>query len=94
MAQIVVPQGLAPKGFQQITNVSAAVGLTVPAGARVAVVQTTGQSVTWRDDGTAPTASIGSLVNAGDTLIYGGTLAAIKFIQTAASATLNVAFYG
>ena len=48
----------------------------------------------WRDDGTAPTATVGMLLSAGQTQTFSGDLAALKFIQTGAGvATLNVSFY-
>ncbi len=45
----------APKGYQQITDLSSAVSLTVPNGANYAIIEAETQSVRWRDDGTAPT---------------------------------------
>lgn len=83
-------------GFQQITSLSASTGLTVPAGAKVALIQAETQSVRWRPDGstTAPTASVGMLLAAGETLPFTGDLSKIRFIQTTASAKLNVAYFG
>ncbi|RZA08840.1 MAG: hypothetical protein EOP02_36230 [Proteobacteria bacterium] len=80
-----------PLGYQQISGPSST-GLTVPAGARRAIVQVEAQSVRWRDDGT-PTASVGMLIPAGGELRYDGTLSAIRFTQVAATAVLNVAYY-
>lgn len=83
-----------PKGFQQITSLASAVGLTVPAGAQYARIQSTTQAVRWRDDGTAPTASVGMHLATNTDLWYDGNLSAIQFIQEAASAVLNVSYYG
>lgn len=95
MIQHQVPGNLSPKGFQQITDLSAAVALTVPSGARVAMVQAETQDVRWRDDGTAPTTTVGMLVTAGDpAVLMVGDLAAVEFIETSASAVLNVTYYG
>ncbi len=80
-------------GYQQITSLSAATGLTVPAGATLAVIAPLTQSVRWRDDGVNPTASIGMPIAAGAYFSYDGDLKAIKFIQMTASAELNVAYY-
>lgn len=80
-------------GYQQITSLSAATGLTVPAGATLAVIAPLTQSVRWRDDGVNPTASIGMPIAAGAYFSYDGNLKAIKFIQMTASAELNVAYY-
>ena len=49
--------------------------------------------VRWRDDGVAPTATVGMVLPAGGELRYDGNLSAIRFIESAASAQLNVAFY-
>lgn len=84
---------LAAIGYQQIVNVSASVGLTVPVRARVALIQAETRSVRWRDDGVAPTASIGMVLNEGATLMYDGALSSIRFIEIAASAKLNVSYY-
>jgi hypothetical protein len=82
-----------PKGYQQIVGMVASTALTVPAGANVALITCEGQAVRWRDDGTAPTAAIGMELQIGPALFYDGTLSAIRFIQEAATATLNVSYY-
>lgn len=59
-----------------------------------AVVRCTGQNVMWRDDGVAPTASTGMpLLTTDPPWEYAGDLLAIQFIQTAASAVLDVSYY-
>lgn len=86
-------------GYQQITNVSSAVGLTVPSNnanngdATYAIIQATAQAVRWRDDGTAPTSTVGMVIPAGGELRYDGNLTAIQFIESAASAQLNISYY-
>lgn len=82
-----------PRGYVQITSLSAATGLTVPDGAKYALIDCETQSVRWRDDGTNPTASVGQLLSPGDVLTYNGNLGAVKFIEVTASAKLNVSFY-
>lgn len=82
------------KGFQQITALSSAVGLTVPAGAQYARIQCTAQAVRWRDDGTSPTATVGMILPVNTDLWYSGNLSAIEFIEASASAVLNVSYYG
>ena len=67
--------------------------LTVPSGATIAVVQAEGADVRWRDDGTAPTATVGMLLPAGAELRYTGALAALRLIQASAGATVNVSYY-
>lgn len=91
---LTAPGNTTPKGYQQITSVSAAVGCTVPANSKVALIQAETQAVRWRDDGTNPTATVGSIIAAGDTIQYTGDLAAIKFIETTTSAKLNISYYG
>lgn len=81
-----------PKGYQQITSLGTAVGLTVPEGAYRAKIQAESQAVRWRDDGTNPTTTVGMRIASGGELIYEGDLLAIKFIEEAASAKLNVSY--
>lgn len=83
----------APKGYEQISDVSAAVSLTVPAGADFALIQALAANVRWRDDGTAPTATVGVQLAAGSTLAYDGDLSAIQLIEESAGAEVNVAYY-
>lgn len=89
------PLKLTPLGFQQIGAIALAdaIGLTVPAGANVAVLTALAAAVAWRDDGTAPTAAIGNQIAAGATLEYYGNLNAIQFILVTGSPTLNVSYY-
>lgn len=85
--------GLSALGFQQITSLSSSSALTVPGGATLAVIQAEGADVRWRDDGTAPTATVGMLLPAGAELRYTGALAALRLIQASAGATVNVSYY-
>lgn len=80
-------------GYQQITSLSASAALTVPAGATRAIITAEAQGVRWRDDGVAPTASVGMILPVLVTLSYDGDLNRIRFIQQAASAILNVSYY-
>lgn len=80
-------------GYQQITSLSSAAALTVPDGATLAIITPESQSVRWRDDGTNPTSSVGMPLTLLTTLSYDGNLKNIRFIQQAASATLNVCYY-
>jgi hypothetical protein len=89
------PSGMRQLGYQQITSLNTAQSLTVPAGTILALCIPETQAVRWRDDGTAPTASVGQPLSVGSELRYdaGGT-AALKFIEQVASAKLNVIYYG
>jgi hypothetical protein len=89
-----VPGTDKPKGYQQITSLSSATELTVPDGSRYALIQADTQNVRWRDDGTAPTGSVGMPLVKDTLFTYAGDLKAIQFIEQAASATLNVTYFG
>lgn len=83
-------------GYTQITNLVAAVGVgTIPPGTEMILVQCQTQNVRYRDDGTDPTGTVGMVLVA--LTIYEFSVAQIarmKFIETAASAALNLSFYG
>ena len=80
-------------GYQQITSLSSAQALTVPRGATRALIAPLTQTVRWRDDGVAPTASVGMPAAAGTYLSYDGDLNRIRFFEASASAELNITYY-
>jgi len=80
-------------GFQQITDLSSAVTLTVPADTGRALIQSNGAAARWREDGTTPTASIGTLLKDGFDISMDGQLDKVQFIQVSASAILEVHYY-
>ena len=88
-------------GYQQITSLSSATSLTVPVTdlnglncrPSIAMITPETQGVRWRDDGVAPTASVGMPLAAGTTLQYDGDLTKIQFIEQTASAKLNISYY-
>lgn len=88
-------------GYQQITTLTSAVGLTVPqkdlnglaCKPSIALITPETTGVRWRDDDVNPTASIGMPLAAGVTLQYDGDLSKIKFIEQSASSKLNVTYY-
>ena len=92
---VVARGGLTAMGFEQITSLSSSAALTVPGGATIAVVQADVADVRWRPDGatTAPTASVGMLLPAGAERVFDGGLSAVRFIQTASGAVVNVSYY-
>lgn len=57
-------------GFQQITDCDPAVSLTVPESAIGALISVDTADLRMRADGTAPTATIGVLLNSGETAVY------------------------
>jgi len=88
-------QVLENKGYQQLTSISSATALTVPVGARYAMIQcNNANDVRWRDDGTNPTTSIGMILpNSGYPILwYTGKLQNLRVIS--ASGQLNVSYYG
>ena len=82
-----------PLGYQQITVLSSAAGLSVPPGATSAVIVAETQAVRWRDDGTDPSATVGMPLAVDTALEYGGDLSAIRFFEQAAGAKLNVSYF-
>ena len=88
-------------GYQQIVGLAASTALTVPARdlngiattPTVAMIIAEGQAVRWRDDGVAPTATVGMPLPVGAVLMYDGDLKQIRFFQQAATATLNVSYF-
>ena len=91
-----------PCGYQQITVLTAAVGLTLPAAGAVpasqqaptrCIITPQVQAVRWRDDGIAPTATVGYPLAVGSELRYDGDLRKIQFIEQVASAALNCTYY-
>lgn len=82
-----------PAGYQQLTGMTTAQQLTVPTNAALVLLQAETEAVRWRDDGTAPTASVGMLLAAGETLPYNGDLRALRFIEVVTGAKLNVTYF-
>ena len=84
---------LKPMGYEKVTGLTTAKALTVPTGARIALIKPETQGVRFRDDGTNPTATDGFLLDAGEEFIYTGKLATLRFIEAAATSTLHVSYY-
>lgn len=84
---------LKPLGHEQVTGLSAVKGLTIPSGAQRALLICTAQNVRWRDDGTNPAGNTGIQLPKNILFWYEGDLSAIKFIEEAASAVLEVSYY-
>lgn len=85
---------LTPLGYAQDTTISASTALpTVPAATTVALIQAETSAIRWRDDGQAPTASVGMLLGAGSAFWYRGTFSAFRAIQVTSGGVLNVAYF-
>ncbi len=88
-------------GYQQITTISSSTALTVPtkdlnglnAKPTIALIQPEAQAVRWRDDGVAPSATVGMPLAVGVTLSYDGDLTNIRFFEQSSGAKLNVSYY-
>lgn len=92
---------LEPVGYQQTSDLSTAnAGVSVPATARVAIIQAVDNDISWRDDGTAATATSGGsgggmVLAAGDSFLYVGDLDKLSMIEAVAASTAyaNIAYY-
>jgi len=82
-----------PLGYQQITSTDTAVSLTVPTGATSAVIETEAQAARYRDDGAAPTTTVGMPLAVGEKLEYSGTLSKVRIIAATTGAIINVLYY-
>jgi hypothetical protein len=69
-------------------------GGVIPDGAIRALIQAESQDLRWRDDGTAPTATVGMTLKVNTVLEYDGDLEKIQFIQAAAGGIVNASVYG
>lgn len=92
-----VNRPLVAVAFETVTVSSAAVGFTVANTAGVVAVAVTveSQSLRYRDDGTAPTATVGHQVDAGGSLwVCGGSIGRFQAIRKdGADSTLRATFY-
>lgn len=89
----VIPGQQNPLGYQQLTATGSAQTLSPPAGAVFALMSAEVAQWRWRDDGTAPTTSVGYPLPVGAECQYNGNLAALKLIA-ASGALLDVSYYG
>lgn len=96
-----------PLKYTQTTNIAAAkavtdlidatlvVGGVIVPSVSLVVIQAETQSVRWVDDGSIPTASVGNVVPAGQTMVvYRDQFSGFKLIQSAANGIVNVTAYG
>ena len=81
-------------GYGQDTSISSASRLPAPPSRpqnAVALFQASGGDIRWRDDGTAPTTSVGMLLADGETFLYTGNPGAVQVISAAGE--VNVTYY-
>lgn len=94
MRQGVIQDTYVPAGYTQLTSLGSAVGVgTIPTGTVLALIQAETQDVRWRDDGTNPTSTVGMIFKVNEVYVYTGNLSALKLIQAAATAKLNISYY-
>lgn len=81
--------------YVQVTDLSSAVALSPPSGAKYAQIRVESADARYRGDGVAPTASIGMPLEDGEEVWWTvATLADTQFIEQSASATLNIHYFG
>ena len=84
-------------GTWTVVAIGLGAGLTsnaIPTGATYALMQAETQSIRWRDDGVAPTSSIGMLLASGISVwLRSLDLSAVQIIRTVAGGITNISFY-
>jgi hypothetical protein len=93
----VVGVNVKPAGLQQIAAATLATAqtLTAPAVDRAngALIQADGGALRYTDDGTTPTATVGMLISANETVEYRGDLSKLQLIRKDATASANINYY-
>lgn len=88
------PPLMTPLGFVVLANLSIVTALNPPADANIAILAAEVAAVRFRDDGQDPSAAVGMPLPAGaPPWEYAGDLFAVRFIEQAPGAVLNVLFY-
>jgi hypothetical protein len=89
-----------PLGYQQLTLSGTAQHLMLPTlsngqsvGYVVIQCEGTTSSARWRDDGTAPTSTVGMILSTGVELDYSGDPTMIQFITATGSPILDISYY-
>jgi hypothetical protein len=89
---------IAPLGYCQLSSVSSSTLVSscsggIPTRTAWAVLCVETADIRWRDDGTAPTTSVGMPVAAGQCFYYSGTFATLRVIAQTGSPKVNISFY-
>jgi len=88
-----------PLGYAQTSNLASAasfagLGISVPTDTIMILISCEGGAIRWRDDGTAPTASVGMPLTDGQEFQYTVVdFSKINFIAQSGSPILNFGFY-
>lgn len=78
-----------------VTLASQLPGGVVPDGTTLIMIAPEAQAIRYRDDGVAPTATVGMPVAVGSTLRYtGSNMPGLRLISQVAGAVVNVSLYG
>lgn len=94
-------QAISYVAFEQITVAGTSIGFTAaaitPSGspeASVAACRLETAQIRWRIDGQAPTSSVGTLLEIGDTVVISGHDSMVRFraIRTGSSGTLDCTY--
>lgn len=88
-----IPGELECVGYEQIDDLSSAVSLTVPQGARLAFVIVEGANIRYRTDGEDPTPSVGMPLRANTIAMFDDDIRSKRFIEQSDGAILNVEYY-
>lgn len=85
-------------GFQQMGSLASATALTVPQASKIAEICVENGAIRYRDDGTAPTASVGIQVASSSATTpfcfqYSGPLPALQMINSTGTPSVFVAYY-
>lgn len=82
-----------PEGYEALVPTSAT-ALTVPLGAKYALITTEVQACRFTDDGTTPTVAVGLLLKVTDPpLFYAGNLNAVRIMNAVGGALVKVLYY-
>jgi hypothetical protein len=67
--------------------------LTVPQGVDRVLIQAQSGPIRWRDDGGAPSATVGFYLESTDSVLYGGEIEKIRMIQVGTTAQVFASYY-
>ena len=85
------PYNPTPLSYQQFTA-TGLMSLSIPTGAKFAYLLTENGGIRWRDDGVAPTSSVGFPLPGGTQMLV-ADLSAFQLCPMASSCTVNISFY-
>lgn len=89
---------ISPLGYCQLTSVASSTLVSscsggIPALSAWAVICVDTAAIRWRDDGVAPSTTVGMPIAAGQCFNYSGTFATLRVIAQSGSPVVNISFY-